>query len=312
VNYPNQPRPRGGWPQQPPPHSRQSADRDGYTPGGYGQDDYGDDFDGHGPGGGGRDDYGQAGYARDDYGPGDIWRNDHGQQDFSSPRRRRRGRGAGITLGILIVLAVALVVGDRMAKSYAQNMIATKIQAQGNMSSKPSVTIQGFPFLTQVAARDVKTVDISASNFQENKVEVASLRATATGVHLTSSFNGATIDQINGTALVTLATLDSELPIPGGARITPDPSAGPNGVSVALAGGAATATGQVMLTSPTEVTVKIHHLGGLAGLLGGAAGQRSYNLTIPALPIGLQVTGLSMTGQGVVFTAVAHNTTLGQ
>src|SRR5271167_811495 len=74
----------------------------------------------------------------------------------SRPRRRRhRGRWLGITLIVLIGLLIA---ADFGAKAYAENAIASKIDSSG-LGVKPSVTIEGFPFLTQVAARDLKQID---------------------------------------------------------------------------------------------------------------------------------------------------------
>ncbi|HEX9359001.1 MAG TPA: hypothetical protein VF933_34990, partial [Streptosporangiaceae bacterium] len=59
-----------------------------------------------------------------------------------TPRRRRRW--PLILLIILVVLAGLLVIADRVAVHYADNEFATQIQKQG-FSSKPSVSIQGFP-----------------------------------------------------------------------------------------------------------------------------------------------------------------------
>jgi len=228
------------------------------------------------------------------------------------PRRRRRGRRATTILVAVLVLIVALfVAADRIAVAYAQNMIASKIQSQAGLSAKPSVSIKGFPFLTQVAARDIKRVDINASNVTEAKVTISSITATATGVHLNSGFNGATIDQINGTALITYSSLENVLQIPG-ATIAPDPSGGAGAVTISE-GSLASATGHIVLTAANKVTVQVNSLGGLAGLLSGAFGSSSsYNITIPALPVGLQVTGLSTTSQGVELQASAHDTSLSQ
>jgi hypothetical protein len=214
-----------------------------------------------------------------------------------------------ITLVLLIV--VIFVAADRIAVAYAENMIASKIQTQASLSAKPSVTIEGFPFLTQIGAHDINKVDISASNVVKNRVTISSVNATATGVHLNSGFNGATIDQISGTALITYQSLEAVLGIPG-ATITPDPSAGPNGVTISD-DSLVSATGTVTLTSPTHITVHVEKFGGLASLLGGAFGQAgSYVLTIPTLPVGMMVTGLSLTSQGVMLQAAAHNTSLSQ
>jgi hypothetical protein len=212
----------------------------------------------------------------------------------------------------LVILIVALfVAADRIVASYAQNTIAGKIQSQANLSTRPSVTIEGFPFLTQIAAHTIKKVDISASNVVENGVTISSITATATGVHLNSGFNGATIDQINGSALITYQSLEAVLTIPG-ATISPDPADGPHGVTVSQYP-LGSLTGTVTLTSPTQITVHVDRVSGLAGFLGGVFGMSdSYVLTIPTLPVGLQVTGVSLTSQGVMLQAAAHNTSLSQ
>jgi len=99
---------------------------------------------------------------------------------------------------VLLILAGALVIGDRIAKSYAQGKIAQQIQTQATLATKPSVNIEGFPFLTQLAAHDLRKVDISARDVREGKIDISAINATASGVHLNSSFSGATVDQVNG------------------------------------------------------------------------------------------------------------------
>src|ERR1700731_1002361 len=59
-------------------------------------------------------------------------------------RRRRRGRGLIITLIVLIGLLVA---ADFGGKAFAENAIASKFDSSG-LGVKPSVNIEGFPFLT--------------------------------------------------------------------------------------------------------------------------------------------------------------------
>jgi hypothetical protein len=270
--YPNQPRSRGGWPAQPPQHT---ASPDGYPPE--------DLLRGPGP-------RPQAGPGR---GP--------------APRRRRRGRGWIVLAVALAVLAVLFVIADQVAKAYAQNMIASKIQSSAGLSSKPSVTIEGFPFLTQLAARDLRTVDISASNVQENKLDITSIKATATGVHINSGFSSATVDHISGTAFISFASLESAAGVQG-ATITADPSAGPNAVNVGV--GPFTATGQVTQTSPSQITVKMDSLGGIASSLIGSLPD--YVIQVPKLPAGLQVRGVRVVSQGIDINASARSTALSQ
>ena len=86
-----------------------------------------------------------------------------------APRRRRRW--PLILLIIVVVLAGLLVVVDRVAVHLADNEFATQIQKQG-FTTKPSVSIQGFPFLTQVAARDFKDVRITANGEKAGPVTI--------------------------------------------------------------------------------------------------------------------------------------------
>ena len=106
----------------------------------------------------------------------------------------------------MLAIIVILVAADRVGAVVAENKMASQIQQQG-FPTKPDVKIQGFPFLTQLAARDFKTVVITASNVTEGPLEIASLNATIHGMHINSSFSGATLDSINGSALITFTAL---------------------------------------------------------------------------------------------------------
>jgi hypothetical protein len=229
------------------------------------------------------------------------------------PARRRRRRGCGLIalLTSLVVLVVLAVVADFAFKAYAQNQIATQVQQAANMTGKPSVTIEGFPFLTQVARHDLKAIDISASNVPAGKFTITSVNARATGVHPNSSFNGATIDHINGSALISFTSLENALGLQGVATISADPANGPNAVKVD-AGIIGSVKGKVELTGPNTLTLQLGSLSGLASLLGGAVPLQTQTITIPKLPAGLTVKSVTVTSQGIVATASADHTTLSQ
>jgi hypothetical protein len=314
TEYPKQPQAQDGWPAQPP---RYTARRDGQA--GYGQDDYGQSRyaqPGRGQAGYGQDSYGQDSYGQDSYGQagfgaagyeqasGGGHQDQYGQR---APRRRRRRRGWIALLVTIIVLAVLFVVGDQIAKAYAQNMIATKLESSSRLSTKPSVTIQGFPFLTQLAAHDIRTVDISASNVQSGKLDITSIKATATGVHLNSSFSGATVDHISGTALISFTSLVNAAGAQG-VKVTADPADGPNAANVNV--GPLTATARITQTGPSKITVSIQSLDGIAGSLLGSLSD--YQITVPKLPAGLQVQGVAVTSQGITIKVAAQDTTLSQ
>ena len=223
-------------------------------------------------------------------------------------RRRRRHPFVWLTVVVVVLLVIAGV-GDQVAKAYAQNRVASQIQQQSQLSAKPSVSIEGWPFLTQVAAHDLKAVDISASDVTANSGKLPfSFTARATGVHLNSSLNGATVDHINGQATVPFSSVATLVPGAGAATITADPADGPDAVKVDL-GVAGSVTGNVKLTSPSKITITLSSASGLASLFSQLSGN-AIVITIPQLPAGLVVKSVSVTSQGIVATASASNTTL--
>ena len=224
--------------------------------------------------------------------------------------RRRRRRWPLITL---IVIIVVLVLGDRAANAYTENQMASQIQSSLGLSGKPSVTIQGFPFLTQLAARDFRTVNINASNETitsssagSGLLKIASLAATLHGMHI-HGLNSATIDQFNASALVTFTALGDVGGIPQGITLSAD---GPNQIKADLSIGplSDTAVAQVTQTGSNQINVKIVDAGGIpADLLGNLA---NFSFSIPKLPAGVTIQSISVTQQGLRITAAGQNTTL--
>ena len=228
-----------------------------------------------------------------------------GSQPGDLPRRRRRGRGWIVALGLLAVLTVLFVVADQIAKAYAQNAIASTLRSSSGLSAKPSVTIEGFPFLTQVAAHDIGAIDLSASDVQAGKLDISSVKARATGVHLNSSFNNATIDRITGTALIPFGALANATDAQG-VTIAADPSGGPNAATVSA--GPFTARARIVQTGPGRIVVRIESLNGIAASTIGLL--PNYAIRVPKLPAGLQVRGVSVTDQGIIVHVSAQNTSL--
>jgi hypothetical protein len=211
----------------------------------------------------------------------------------------------------LIVIVLVLVVGDRVANAYTENQFASQFQSSLELSGKPHVTIQGFPFLTQLAARDLRTVDITASNETAGpggQLEIASLNATLHGMHI-NGLNSATIDQFNASALVTFTALGKVGGIPQGITLSAD---GPNQVKANISIGplSETAVAQVTQSGAGQINVKIIDAGGIpTSLLGSLA---NFSFSIPKLPAGVSIQSVSVTQQGVLITADGHNTTLSQ
>jgi hypothetical protein len=237
------------------------------------------------------------------------------EQRYDRRRRHPARRWLIAFFSVLVVLAL-LVIGDRVANAVAENDIAGQIQSSG-FPVRPSVTIAGFPFLTQLAAHDIGQIDISASNVPAGPLELSSVRATATGVHLNSSFNGGTVDQINGSVLVTFGALAGA---GGGGAGGPGSvlavsAAGPDKVQVS-AGGVSLGDAQISITGPSTVTVKpISDSGIVSGILsaiGGGSSFSGFSFNVPKLPAGLQLKSVSVSSAGLSITASGHDTQLSQ
>lgn len=233
---------------------------------------------------------------------------DQGYQGPPARVRRRRRRWPWITL---LVIVLVLVGGDRAANAYAENQMASQVQSSLALSGKPNVTIQGFPFLTQVAARTFNTVDVNASNETAGaggQLEIASLTATLHGMHIHGT-NSATVDQFNASALVTFTALAHAGGIPQGITLAP---AGPNELkaTVDILGFSSDATAKVTQVGSNKINVKITDFGGVpADVLGSLT---DFTFSIPKLPAGVKIQSISVTQQGLRVTATGQNTTLSQ
>jgi hypothetical protein len=239
--------------------------------------------------------------------PGDQGYTAPAAQDYQAPPRmgRRRRKWPIITL---VVIILVLVGGDRAAAAITEDQMASQVQSSLALSGKPHVTIQGFPFLNQLAARDFKTVDVNATNETTGPLEIETLTATLHGMHI-HGLNSATIDQFTASALVNFTALAKAGGIPQGITLTAD---GANKVKANISIGplSDTAVAQVTQTGAGTINVKVIDAGGIpVSALGSLA---NFNVNIPKLPAGVSISSISVTQQGLRITATGHNTTLSQ
>jgi LmeA-like phospholipid-binding len=231
-----------------------------------------------------------------------------GYQGPPARTRRRRRRWPWITL---IVVVLVLVGADRAANAYAENRMASQIQSSLALSGKPTVTIQGFPFLTQLAAETFNTVDVNASNETAGpggQLDIASLTATLHGMHIHGT-NSATVDQFTASALVTFTALAHAGGIPQGITLS---AGGPNQIkaTVDILGFSSDATAQVTQVGDNKINIKITNFAGVpADVLGNLV---NFDVSIPKLPAGVTIKNISVTQQGLRINAAGTNTTLSQ
>lgn len=145
---------------------------------------------------------------------------------YQTRARRSRGRKVGIALLILFVVLVGLVIAlDRIGVRVAEDRIAKQayeeIQRNGaSAATQPTVTIGGFPFLTQVLGGKYERITIEAERPKSNNVQLERMTLVATDVTANASdlINGrgpVVAGRISGTATLSWATVKSLIQIRG-------------------------------------------------------------------------------------------------
>ncbi len=226
-----------------------------------------------------------------------------------APRRRRR-RWPLILLVTLVVLAVLFVIADRVAVRYADNQFATQIQKQG-FSTKPDVSIQGFPFLTQLAARDFKEVHITANGEKVGPVTIDDINATIKDIKLNSGFNSGTVSSIDGTGLITFGSLAKAGSSAAGVADLKIARKSDNEAKItANVAGLFSDSGVARVTqSGNKIHVKLISAGGLpTSLLGGLG---SFSIPLPNMPMGMTLQSITLTTRGALVHITGHNIPFG-
>lgn len=215
-------------------------------------------------------------------------------------RRRHPARGWIIALFSVLVLLIVAVIADRVFNGIAENDAASQIQRDG-FPARPAVDIKGFPFLTQVLARNIGEADISASNVPEGPIELGRVTATATGIHLDSSYRGGVIDHVSGSALITFASLAGATGGGSGAGLTIS-AAGPDKVNISA--------GPVSEQADVRVhgnTITFHAVDNGDLISGLFSSLGSFSVTVPRLPEGMRITGGAITQEGLRISAAAQH-----
>jgi hypothetical protein len=231
--------------------------------------------------------------------------------------RRRRRRWPLVLAIILVVLVALAVAADFIARSVAQSRVAAQIQQQG-FPKKPTVSIEGFPFLTQVVSRDIHQIRISAQNVTDGPVQISSVSAVLTDVHLNGGFTGGTVDQVSGSLLVTFPalarTLTSQIgslgSLASSAGLTLS-AAGSDEVraSVNLVVASGSVTWRVSRLTGDEFDVKLVGDTGVPSSLLGSISD--FTITIPRLPLGVQIGRVGITPQGLMAGLSGHDLSFG-
>ena len=86
---------------------------------------------------------------------------------------------------VLLLLVAVLAVLDRVGAEAAERAVAERLQEDQQLAVEPDVSIQGVPFLTQLATGDYEEVDVTVHDIgSAGVVHVARLTAHLTGVRV--------------------------------------------------------------------------------------------------------------------------------
>jgi hypothetical protein len=137
-----------------------------------------------------------------------------------------RGRKALIALLVVFVVLFGLViVADRVLAGIAEDKIAEQAAAEmrkagATSDGDPSVKIDGFPFLTQVAGGNYEKITITAKDARNDDIQLETMTIVATDVKAAAGdlMNGrgpVTADRLTGTATMTWDTVRSLIELSG-------------------------------------------------------------------------------------------------
>lgn len=228
----------------------------------------------------------------------------------SPPRKRRHwGRRLGITLAVLLVLLVAL---DRIGVVVGENVAAENVQKQENLPQKPSIAIDGFPFLTQVASKDFSHVTVDIHGLNQTGVPITDLHVDLYGVHVNSSYNGGTADTMNATAQLSYADISSEVTKEAGiGQVTvSEGTGGQLKASYSIVGVTVSASVAVSLQPDNNIKLTSGAVQTpLSGLGISIPNTSGFTVTFPlgTLPFGIQLSGLQITKTYVGISATGNN-----
>lgn len=107
-------------------------------------------------------------------------------------------RALRIFLILVIVLGGLFVIADRVAVNFAEDQAADRIKSTEGLANTPDVSIEGFPFLTQVVGGELDDVKIGIKDYEASTgtsagtVRIDDLRAEMHGVAFSGDFSSAT------------------------------------------------------------------------------------------------------------------------
>ncbi|MCX5558759.1 DUF2993 domain-containing protein [Streptomyces sp. NBC_00038] len=125
-------------------------------------------------------------------------------------------RALRIFLIVAVILGGLFVIADRVAVGFAEDEAADRIRTTEGLASTPDVSIEGFPFLTQVVGGEFDDVKIGIKDYEASTtgtgdavstIRIDDLNAEMHGVVFSGDYSSATANTATGTATISYAEL---------------------------------------------------------------------------------------------------------
>jgi len=201
---------------------------------------------------------------------------------------------------IAVVLVAVIVVLDRVAVVAADHVVATRIQTQEHLPSRPSVSIGGFPFLTQAIGGKYDDVTLTVHDFHGPVVPVDTISVELHGVHVglgavfSQHLSSVPVDSATARVLLSYDDLNGYL---RGKGIT----VAPDGDGRVRVTGSVTVRGQTLSATGTA-TIDV----GSDSLLLRAVNAVTIRVPLAGLPFGIELRSATATNRGIQVTATAQ------
>ncbi|MEZ7002852.1 DUF2993 domain-containing protein [Streptomyces sp. AD55] len=117
-------------------------------------------------------------------------------------------RALRILLIVVVVLGGLFAIADRLAVNFAENEVAERLRTSENLAETPDVSINGFPFLTQLLGGELDDVEVGIGSYEaaagdgDKKIRIDDLRAHMKGVGFSGDFSSATAASAEGSASI--------------------------------------------------------------------------------------------------------------
>jgi hypothetical protein len=221
----------------------------------------------------------------------------------------------------LVVLAALLVVADRVGVVVAENRLASQIQQQLGLDSKPDVSIRGIPFLTQAISGTYKDIRVQLPDVDAGDVQNVAVDARLQGAHvpLSAALRGHVdqipVDRISGTLLIPYDELAKASGISGlkitregdSLRLTGSVQVLGRSIQVEAVGRVEVDNGRIAINAEQA---KVAGIPVPQAVLDQAARLLSFRVQPRNLPLNLRITAVRLADDGLLVDAVSDDVVL--